>query len=128
VTQDISAAPLPNRISARWMRGGVVVIVGVLIFGPSSHQSFSWVFGPCFNNTGFSRHIYWFFVRPLGFLLTMYTFTGYDASAHLSEETYDAERSAPAWRSSSSTSQQWASCFVGWAALRPPRACVRVLP
>jgi amino acid transporter len=32
---------------------------------------------------------------PLGFLLTMYTFTGYDASAHLSEETHDAERAAP---------------------------------
>ena len=27
--------------------------------------------------------MYWFFVLPLGFLLTMYTFTGYDASAHL---------------------------------------------
>ena len=25
----------------------------------------------------------------------MYTFTGYDASAHLSEETHDAERAAP---------------------------------
>ena len=39
--------------------------------------------------------MYWFFVLPLGFLLTMYTFTGYDASAHLSEETHDAERAAP---------------------------------
>jgi amino acid transporter len=34
-------------------------------------------------------------ILPLGFLLTMYTFTGYDASAHLSEETLDAERAAP---------------------------------
>jgi len=34
-------------------------------------------------------------ILPLGFLLTMYTFTGYDASAHLSEETHDAERAAP---------------------------------
>jgi amino acid transporter len=86
---------LLNRISAWWMLGGVVVIVGVLIFGPSSHQSFSWVFGHRFNNSGFSGHMYWFYVLPLGFLLTMYTFTGYDASAHLSEETRDAERSAP---------------------------------
>ena len=29
---------------------------------------------------------------PLGFLLTMYTITGYDASAHVSEETHGAER------------------------------------
>ncbi len=90
-----------NRISAWWMLGGVTVIVGVLIFGPTSHQNFSWVFGQRFNNTGFSEHIYWFFVLPLGFLLTMYTFTGYDASAHLSEETHDAERAAPRglWKS-----------------------------
>jgi amino acid transporter len=86
---------LLNRVSAWWMLGGVVVIVAVLIFGPSSHQSFSWVFGHRANNTGFSGGMYWFFVLPLGFLLTMYTFTGYDASAHLSEETRDAERAAP---------------------------------
>jgi amino acid transporter len=92
---------LLNRISAWWMLGGVTVIVGVLIFGPTSHQNFSWVFGQRFNNSGFSGHIYWFFVLPLGFLLTMYTFTGYDASAHLSEETHDAERAAPRglWKS-----------------------------
>jgi amino acid transporter len=73
----------------------VLVIVGVLIFGPSSHQSFSYVFTHRTNNSGFSGHFYWFFILPLGFLLTMYTFTGYDASAHLSEETHDAERAAP---------------------------------
>ena len=86
---------LLNRVSAWWMLGGVAVIVLVLIFGPSTHQSASFVFTQRFNNTGFSGHIYWFFVLPLGFLLTMYTFTGYDASAHLSEETHDAERAAP---------------------------------
>jgi amino acid transporter len=97
---------LLNRVSAWWMLAGVAVIVGVLIFAPSSHQSFSFVFGHRANNTanannaGFlggsvARGPYWFFVLPLGFLLTMYTFTGYDASAHLSEETHDAERAAP---------------------------------
>ena len=34
--------------------------------------------------------MYWFYVLPLGFLLTMYTITGYDASAHVSEETHGA--------------------------------------
>jgi amino acid transporter len=86
---------LLNRISAWLMLGGVIVIVAVLIFGPSTHQSFSYVFGHRTNNTGFTNHFYWFFILPLGFLLTMYTFTGYDASAHLSEETHDAERAAP---------------------------------
>ncbi len=91
---------LLNRISAWWMLFGVIAIVIIMIVGPSSHQSFSWVFGTRHNNTGFaggttSGGMYWFFVLPLGFLLTMYTFTGYDASAHLSEETHDAERAAP---------------------------------
>ena len=38
---------------------------------------------------------------PLGFLLTQYTITGYDASAHLSEETHDAANAAAKgiWRS-----------------------------
>ncbi len=91
---------LLNRVSAWWMLGGVIVIVAVLIFGPSTHQSASFVFGQRNNNSGFhggavSGGLYWFFILPIGFLLTMYTFTGYDASAHLSEETHDAERAAP---------------------------------
>ena len=45
--------------------------------------------------------MYWFYVLPLGFLLTMYTITGYDASAHLSEETHGASMSSAKglWRS-----------------------------
>ena len=38
---------------------------------------------------------FWLYVLPLGFLLTMYTITGYDASAHVSEETHGADQSAP---------------------------------
>jgi amino acid transporter len=40
-------------------------------------------------------------VLPLGFLLTMYTITGYDASAHVSEETHGASQAAAkgVWRS-----------------------------
>ncbi len=34
--------------------------------------------------------MYWFYVLPLGFLLTQYTITGFDASAHISEETHGA--------------------------------------
>src|ERR1700728_526479 len=88
------------------MLGGVTVIVLVLIFEPASHQSASFVFGHRANNSTLhsglaSGGLYWFLILPIGFLLTMYTFTGYDASAHLSEETHDAERAAPRglWRS-----------------------------
>jgi amino acid transporter len=45
--------------------------------------------------------MFWWYVLPLGFLLTQYTITGFDASAHISEETHDSENAAPkgVWRS-----------------------------
>ncbi len=57
--------------------------------------------------------MYWFYVLPLGFLLTMYTITGYDASAHVSEETHGAAESAPkgVWRS------VFYSAVIGWIVL-----------
>jgi amino acid transporter len=36
-----------------------------------------------------------FYVLLLGLLLAQYTFTGYDASAHMTEETHNASRSGP---------------------------------
>jgi amino acid transporter len=58
------------------------------------------------NNSGYddgssSSVMFWFLVLPLGFLLTQYTITGFDASAHLSEETTAASDSAAKgiWRS-----------------------------
>ena len=53
------------------------------------------------NNSGFGHSMFWWYVLPLGFLLTQYTITGFDASAHISEETHDAAMSAPkgVWQS-----------------------------
>jgi amino acid transporter len=58
------------------------------------------------NNTGFnSGHSsgvgFLFYILPLSFILTQYTITGYDASAHLSEETHSAADAAAKgmWRS-----------------------------
>ncbi len=44
---------------------------------------------------------FWFFIVPFGFLLTQYTITGFDACAHLSEETESASKAAAKgiWRS-----------------------------
>src|SRR6476661_4016479 len=95
-----------NGISVWWHVLGVAVIVVVLIFAPHSHASFSDVFTNKVNNSGFngggvSGGMFWFYVLPLGFLLTQYTITGFDASAHISEETHGADESAPkgVWRS-----------------------------
>jgi amino acid transporter len=98
-----------NGVSVWWHVVGVAVIVLVLILGPSHHATFSYVFsGRAFG--GFSHHMYWFYTLPLGFLLTMYTITGYDASAHVSEETHGAADSAPkgVWRS------VFYSAVIGW--------------
>ncbi len=92
---------------------GVAVIVVLLIAVPSHHASFSYVFGHRVNASGFSSHMYWFYVLPLGFLLTMYTITGYDASAHVSEETHGAEEASAkgVWRS------VFYSAVIGWIVL-----------
>src|SRR5438874_406725 len=53
------------------------------------------------------------FVMPIGFLLTMYTETGYDASAHTAEETQGAAVAAAqgVWRS------VFYSAIIGWILL-----------
>ncbi len=88
-----------NNVSVWWHVVGVAVIVLILIFVPDHHQSFSYVFGERFNNSGYyggsnSGSTYWLLVVPFGLLLTQYTITGYDASAHLSEETSTASTAA----------------------------------
>jgi amino acid transporter len=102
-----------TNISVWWHVIGVAVIIVLLVAVPSHHQSFSFVFGHRINLSGFSGHMYWFYVLPLGFLLTMYTITGYDASAHISEETNDAAQAAPkgVWRS------VFYSAVIGWLVL-----------
>jgi amino acid transporter len=99
---------LVNNVSVWWHVIGAAVVVLILVFAPPSHQSVSAVFTTWVNNTGFgdpdnptSGIPFFFFVIPLGFILTQYTITGYDASAHLSEETHSAADSAAKgiWRS-----------------------------
>src|SRR5260221_12256527 len=87
-----------NSVSAWWHMAGVAVIVGVLIFVPDHHQSASFGFTKTLNASGFSGHnfsspVFWF-VFGIGLLMAQYTYTGYDASAHMSEETRSASRSA----------------------------------
>ncbi|MFD5079609.1 amino acid permease [Streptomyces sp. NPDC058371] len=82
---------LLNSISVWWHLGGVALIVGLLTIVPDHHQSASFVFGEYTNATGWASPLY---VGLLGLLLAQYTFSGYDASAHLSEETVHAQVAA----------------------------------
>jgi amino acid transporter len=90
---------LMNNVSVWWHVIGAAAIVVILILVPDQHQSFSYVFTERFNNSGFAdgstSHLgFWFFIVPFGFLLTQYTITGFDACAHLSEETASASMAA----------------------------------
>ncbi|WP_243640288.1 amino acid permease [Streptacidiphilus pinicola] len=91
-TFGVKLVALLNNVSVWWHVLGVLVIVGVLAVVPSHHQSAGFVFGHFVNTTGWGSSIY---VAALGLLLAQYTFTGYDASAHMTEETKDAARSGP---------------------------------
>jgi amino acid transporter len=87
-----------NSFSAWWHMAGVLIIVFVLIIVPDHHQSASFVFTKTLNNSGFSGSnfsspVFWFVVG-IGLLMAQYTYTGYDASAHMSEETRSASRAA----------------------------------
>jgi amino acid permease (GABA permease) len=83
---------LLNDISVWWHVVGVLVIVLVLAFVPDKHQSAGFVFGHFENQTGWTST---FYVVMLGLLVAQYTFTGYDASAHMIEETKSAATAGP---------------------------------
>jgi len=107
-----------NNVSVGWHVLGVVVIIALLVFVPDQHQDAGFVFGERINNTGFDGGAtgglpFWFLVLPIGFLLTMYTQTGYDASAHTAEETRGAAVAAAqgVWRS------VFFSALIGWIVL-----------
>jgi amino acid permease (GABA permease) len=91
-TFGIKLVALLNDVSVWWHIIGVAIIVLTLAFVPDNHQSADFVFTEFVNNTGWSSTIY---VVLIGLLLAQYTFTGYDASAHMTEETHDASVSGP---------------------------------
>ena len=98
-TFSVRLVALLNDVSVYWHLIGVAVIFVLLFWAPSSgsHQSASFLFGSegwnAFKGlSGFSMPLYVFLI---GLLNAQYTFTGYDASAHVSEETVQARISAP---------------------------------
>jgi amino acid transporter len=109
---------LMNNVSVGWHLLGVAVVIGLLVFVPDHHQNASFVFGERINNSGLHHGStgnlgFWLLVLPIGFLLTMYTQTGYDASAHTAEETRGAATAAAqgVWRS------VFFSAVIGWFVL-----------
>jgi amino acid transporter len=73
-----------NHLSAWVHVAGVAILVGALAFF-APHQPAAFLLQR--NGGGYEFSV--------GLLLACWTFTGYDASAHLSEETHDPTRNAP---------------------------------
>ncbi|WP_031167580.1 amino acid permease [Streptomyces durhamensis] len=99
-----------NSVSVWWHLAGVALIVGALAIVPDHHRSVSFVFTKFVNETGWHNPLY---VAAVGLLLAQYTFSGYDASAHLSEET--AQASVAAARGI--VRSIWASWIAGFVLL-----------
>jgi amino acid permease (GABA permease) len=91
-TFGVRLVALLNDISVWWHVIGVIVIVAALSLVPEHHQPMSFVFFHFVNQTGWGSGMYVFL---LGLLVAQYTFTGYDASAHMTEETRDAAVTGP---------------------------------
>jgi amino acid transporter len=91
-TFGVNLVSLLSNVSAWWHVGGVLVIVAALWILPESHQSVSWTLTGFHNETGWTFLPYVFL---MGLLMAQYTYTGYDASAHVAEETKNASVAAP---------------------------------
>jgi amino acid transporter len=88
---------------------GVLIIFGILFIVPDQHTSFATIFSfsktpsrpdevaGFINGSGFSTGFFssTLYIFLIGMLMAQYTLTGYDASAHLTEETHAADVSGP---------------------------------
>ncbi len=97
---NVRITSLLNTVSAYWHMVGVVILVIVLIVVPDHHQSLKFVFTDTINATGwgpenanFTNIVFWY-VFVTGLLMAQYTITGFDASAHMAEETHQASRAS----------------------------------
>jgi amino acid permease (GABA permease) len=94
-TFGVNLVKILSDVSAWWHLVGVAIIVGVLVIVPDKHYDIGDVFLQTTNATGLGGTGGAVLAVLLGLLMAQYTFTGYDASAHVSEETHDAQRAAP---------------------------------
>jgi len=86
------AVDLMHKVSVFWLVFGGAAIIAALTLVPRRHADAGFAFTHFVNSTGFHSGLY---ASGVGLLFAAWTFTGFDASAHVSEETEDAQMSAP---------------------------------
>jgi amino acid transporter len=97
-TFGIRLVALLNDVSVWWHVVGVAVIFIAMFFLSPHHMPLDQVFTTFVNRTNLDPAVAALpvaYVALIGLLNAQYTLTGYDASAHMSEETHDAATSAP---------------------------------
>jgi amino acid transporter len=109
-TFGIRLVALLNDVSVWWHVAGVLVIFAVLFLVADHPVSWGTLYGfkesanpdqpfpgGFINGTGFGSGFFGttIYVFLIGMLLAQYTLTGYDASAHMTEETHAADISGP---------------------------------
>ncbi|MDQ1701488.1 MAG: hypothetical protein QOF57_740, partial [Frankiaceae bacterium] len=101
-----------NDISVWWHVIGTIVLVILLFALPSHTTTIGDALTTTNNNSGFTgtdaATTLW--LTLCGLMLTQYTITGFDASAHMTEETQDAARSGPR----GIVTSVWVSAVVGF--------------
>ena len=82
-----------NDVSVWWHVAGVATIVGALVILPDSHRDLDFLFSSG-NSTGWDFPYVGVYIFLIGMLIAQYTITGFDASAHMTEETVEANVSS----------------------------------
>ncbi|XP_031251936.1 amino-acid permease BAT1 homolog isoform X2 [Pistacia vera] len=90
----ISALSFFGQLAALWNLVGVLVLMILIPTVATERASAKFVFTHfnTDNGDGISNKVYIF---VLGLLMSQYTLTGYDASAHMTEETKNADKNGP---------------------------------
>ena len=81
-----------NNIAAVIHISSIFIVIVSLAAATKVHAPTSYALGFSYNGTGFESTNY---VSLLGFTAAFFTFTGYEASAHMAEETSNSSISAP---------------------------------
>ncbi|XP_042496542.1 amino-acid permease BAT1 homolog isoform X1 [Macadamia integrifolia] len=109
---SISVLSFFGQIAAAWNILGVFLLMILIPTVATERASTKFVFTHfnADNGEGINSKVYIF---VLGLLMSQYTLTGYDASAHMTEETKDADKNGP----KGIISAIGVSIVVGWAFL-----------
>ncbi|CCA73241.1 related to GABA transport protein [Serendipita indica DSM 11827] len=79
-----------NNISIWWHAFGTSALVISVLAKAKTHQTAKFVFTEFYDGTGWAAHAGNGYVICIGILIAQYTLTGFDASAHMTEETTNA--------------------------------------